>query len=101
VSGDSDGRDQRLVMLHRVVKEHQIAGAVEDGPPARRAELTGQDAGPDRRSLLERVLDEIADAALDSYGDLETVPLGAVQPTPEQRAATLDKVARQEKGQPE
>jgi protein tyrosine phosphatase (PTP) superfamily phosphohydrolase (DUF442 family) len=62
-------------MLHRVVKEHQIAGAVEDVPPAQRAELTGQDAGPDRRSLLERVLDEIADAGLDSYGDLETVPL--------------------------
>src|SRR6201995_5380721 len=33
VSGDSDGRDQRLEMLHRVVKEHQIAGAVEDVPP--------------------------------------------------------------------
>ena len=35
----------------------------------------GASSGPEPRSLLARVLDEVADAGLDSYGDLETVPL--------------------------
>src|SRR6202000_357457 len=45
-------------------------------PPDARAQLRPRlGSEPEPRSLLERTLDQIADAGLDSYGDLETVPL--------------------------
>ena len=73
VSGDELG--QRLDMLHGIVSDHHIAPALEDLPPEGREQLAGASNGPKPRSLLARVLDEVADAGLDSYGDLETVPL--------------------------
>jgi rhodanese/phosphatase family protein len=73
VSGDELG--QRLDMLHGIVSDHHIAPALEDLPPEGREQLAAASNGPKPRSLLARVLDEVADAGLDSYGDLETVPL--------------------------
>jgi Tyrosine phosphatase family len=45
------------------------------GVAAEVAGAAGVAGGPEPQSLLARVLDEVADAGLDSYGDLETVPL--------------------------
>ena len=73
MSGDELG--QRLDMLQGLVSDHHIAPALEDLPPEGREQLAGTSSGPKPRSLLARVLDEVADAGLDSYGDLETVPL--------------------------
>jgi hypothetical protein len=74
VSGDQVG--QWLDTLHRVVQDHRISVAVEDLPPDGRDQLRANLSGePETRSLLDRALDQIADAGLDTYGDLETVPL--------------------------
>jgi hypothetical protein len=79
VDGDELGR--RLDLLHRIFKEHPFAGAVEDLPPegrdrlAKAAGAAGAAGGSEPESLLARVLDEVEDAGLDSYGDLEIVPL--------------------------
>jgi Tyrosine phosphatase family len=72
---NGDPLNQRLDALHRIVSDHHIAPALEDLPPEGREQLAAAGAGPEPRTLWERVLDEIADAGLDSYGDLETVPL--------------------------
>lgn len=76
VDGDELGR--RLDLLHRIFKEHPCVGAVEDLPPDGRDRLAAAAAAaghPEPKSLLARVLDEVEDAGLVSYGDLETVPL--------------------------
>jgi protein-tyrosine phosphatase len=76
VDGDELGR--KLDLLHRIFKEHPFASAVEDLPPDGRDRLAKTAGGADSsepESLLARVLDEVEDAGLDSYGDLETVPL--------------------------
>jgi len=97
VDGDELGR--KLDLLHRIFKEHPFPSAVEDLPPDGRDRLAAAAAaggatgvagavevagaagvalpgdGRVPESLLARVLAEVEDAGLDSYGDLETVPL--------------------------
>ena len=97
VDGDELGR--KLDLLHRIFKEHPFPSAVEDLPPDGRDRLAAAAAaggatgvagavevagaagvalpgdGRVPESLLARVLDEVEDAGLDSYGALETVPL--------------------------
>ncbi len=73
VSDDELGH--KLDVLHRIFKDHPFASAVEDLPADGRERLARLARGPEQKSLLERVIDAAADAGLDSYGDLETVPL--------------------------
>src|SRR5579875_2777867 len=76
VDGDELGR--KLDLLHRIFKEHPFVGAVEDLPPDGRDRLAAAATAagsPEPKSLLARMLAEVEDAGLDSYGDLETVPL--------------------------
>ena len=55
--------------------EHGVPRAVEDLPPDSRDKLPGLASAPEKHPLWQRILDELADVGLDSYGDLETVPL--------------------------
>lgn len=52
-----------------------MARALEDIPPHGRDQLAGLASAPERLPLWHRVLGEVENAGLGSYGDLETVPL--------------------------
>jgi hypothetical protein len=73
VSDDELGH--KLDVLHRIFKDHPFPSAVEDLPPDGRDQLAAAGSVPEPRPLLARVLDEVEDAGLDSYGELETLPL--------------------------
>jgi hypothetical protein len=73
VSGDDLGR--KLDLLQASFGEHGVPRAVEDLPPDGRDKLPGLASAPEKHPLWQRILDELADVGLDSYGDLETVPL--------------------------
>jgi hypothetical protein len=73
VSGDDV--DQRLEVLHRSFGEHGVPRAMEDLPVDSRDKLTDLASAPEKLPLWQRILDEVANVGLDSYGDLETVPL--------------------------
>jgi hypothetical protein len=73
VSGDDLGR--KLDVLHASFGEHGVPRAVEDLPPDGRDKLPGLASAPEKHPLWQRILDELADVGLHSYGDLETVPL--------------------------
>ena len=62
-------------MLHRAFGEHGVPRAVEDLPPESWDKVPALVGAPEKHPLWQRVLDELADVGLDSYGDLETVPL--------------------------
>ena len=73
MSGDDLGR--KLDVLHASFGEHGVPRAVEDLPPDSRDKLPGLASAPEKHPLWQRILDELADVGLDSYGDLEIVPL--------------------------
>jgi hypothetical protein len=73
VSGDDV--DRRLEVLHRSFGEHGVPRALEDLPVDSRDKLVDLASVPEKLPLWERILDEVANAGLDSYGDLENVPL--------------------------
>jgi hypothetical protein len=70
-----DDLDRKLDVLHRAFGEHGVPRAVEDLPPESWDKVPGLVGAPEKHPLWQRVLDELADVGLDSYGDLETVPL--------------------------
>jgi hypothetical protein len=73
VSGDDV--DRGLKVLHRSFGEHGVPRAMEDLPVDSRDKLADLASAPEKLPLWERILDEVANVGLDSYGDLETVPL--------------------------
>ncbi|HEY2242329.1 MAG TPA: hypothetical protein VGI21_26245 [Streptosporangiaceae bacterium] len=73
MSGDDFGR--KLDVLQASFGEHGVPRAVEDLPPDSWDKLPGLASAPEKHPLWQRILDELADVGLDSYGDLETVPL--------------------------
>jgi Tyrosine phosphatase family len=73
VSGDD--LDRRLDVLHRSFGDHGVPRALEDLPVDSRDKLADLASAPEKLPLWERILDEVANVGLDSYGDLETVPL--------------------------
>ncbi|HWG14255.1 MAG TPA: hypothetical protein VG268_13365 [Streptosporangiaceae bacterium] len=70
-----DDVDQRLEVLHRSFGDHGVPRAIEDLPVGSRNKLADLASAPAKLPLWERILDEVANVGLDSYGDLETVPL--------------------------
>jgi hypothetical protein len=73
VSGD--GLDRKLAVLHRSFGENGVARALEDIPADGRDRLADLAGAPEKLPLWQRILDELENVGLDSYGDLETVPL--------------------------
>jgi protein-tyrosine phosphatase len=73
VSGDD--LDRRLDVLHGSFGDHGVPRALEDLPVDSRDKLADLASAPEKLPLWERILDEVANVGLDSYGDLETVPL--------------------------
>ena len=73
MTGDDLGR--KLDALHASFGEHGVPRAVEDLPPDSWDKLPALASAPEKHPLWQRILDEVADVGLDSYGDLETVPL--------------------------
>lgn len=73
MAGDDLGR--KLDVLEASLGEHGVPRAVEDLPPDSRDKVPGLASAPEKHPLWQRILDELADVGLDSYGDLETVPL--------------------------
>jgi hypothetical protein len=73
MSGDDLGR--KLNALHATFGDHGMPRALEDLPAESWDKVPGLASAPERHPLWQRILDELADVGLDSYGDLETVPL--------------------------
>ena len=73
MSGDDLGR--KLDALHATFGDHGVPRALEDLPADSWDKLPGLASAPEKHPLWQRILDELADVGLDSYGDLETVPL--------------------------
>jgi rhodanese/phosphatase family protein len=73
MGGDDPGR--KLDALHATFGDHGVPRAIEDLPAGSWDKVPGLVSAPEKHPLWERVLDELADLGLDSYGDLETVPL--------------------------
>ena len=73
MSGDDLGR--KLDLLQASFGEHGVPRAVEDLPPDSWDKVPGLPSAPERHPLWQRILDRLEDVGLDSYGDLETVPL--------------------------
>jgi hypothetical protein len=73
LSGDDLGR--KLDLLHASFGEHGVPRAVEDLPPDSWDKVPGLASAPERHPLWQRILDGLLDVGLNSYGDLETVPL--------------------------
>ena len=73
MSGDDLGR--KLDLLHASFGEHGVPRAVEDLPPDSWDKVPGLASAPERHPLWQRILDGLLDVGLNSYGDLETVPL--------------------------
>ena len=71
----ADDLGRKLNVLHAAFGEHGVPRAVEDLPPDGWDKLPALASAPERHPLWQRILDEVADIGLDSYGDLETVPL--------------------------
>ena len=70
-----DAFDQKLAVLHRSFGENGVPRALEDLPADGRDRLADLAGAPEKLPLWERILDELANVGLDSYGYLETVPL--------------------------
>ena len=73
MSGDDLGR--KLDALHATFGDHGVPRALEDLPAESWDKLPGLASAPEKHPLWQRILDELADVGLDTYGDLETVPL--------------------------
>ena len=73
MSGDDLGR--KLDVLQASFGEHGVPRAVEDLPPDSWDKVPGLASAPERHPLWQRILDGLLDVGLNSYGDLETVPL--------------------------
>jgi hypothetical protein len=73
VSGDD--LDRKLAVLHRSFGENGVPRALEDLPADGRDGLADLAGAPEKLPLWERILDELENVGLNSYGDLETVPL--------------------------
>src|ERR1700759_3554216 len=71
----SDDLGPKLEALHATFGDHGVPRALEDLPADSRDKLPALASAPEKHPLWQRILDELADVGLDSYGDLETVPL--------------------------
>ena len=58
----------------RGIEGHEITHALEDLPADARAQLADVASLPAGVSLRQRIVDELENAGLDSYGELERVP---------------------------
>ena len=72
---NGDDFDRKLAVLHRSFGENGVPRALEDLPADGRDRLADLAGAPEKLPLWERILDELENVGLDSYGDLETVPL--------------------------
>ena len=70
-----DDLDRKLAVLHRSFGENGVPRALEDLPADGRDRLADLAGALEKLPLWERILDELENVGLDSYGDLETVPL--------------------------
>jgi hypothetical protein len=75
MGAENDLIQGNVVTYKNSVDLHHIPHAMEDLPADAREQVIGLARTPGRISLRQKIVDELEDAALDSYGNLERVPL--------------------------